>query len=99
MDKLQDEKSKIDGRIETQRFASITQKQHHYDRVKTDFKRINDFLEEKIRGATKHARDMLQIDKAMEKHFFSDIYGIVAKSFMIDREPLRAIDAQLDDSV
>lgn len=89
MDKLQDEKSKIDSRIETQRFASITQKQHHYERVKADFERINGFLEEKISGATKHARDMLQIDKTQEPHFFNDIYGIVAKSFKVDREPLK----------
>ena len=51
MDKLQEEKSKMDSRIETQRFASIIQKSNHYERVENEFNTVNQFLKSNIDGA------------------------------------------------
>ena len=52
----------IDARIDTQRYAYIAQKQYHYDNVKLDFDKINQFLEDKMRGIIRYKEELLNID-------------------------------------
>ena len=67
----------LDARIETKRFAYITQRKAHYERLSNDYSQINAFLEEKIGGAKNYARDLYHIDQIYEKTLFDDLFGIV----------------------
>ena len=61
MAKLEEEKKKIDSRIEANRYAFIAQREKDYIVVEDDFKRVNKFLSEKIASIRQYERDMYVI--------------------------------------
>ena len=82
----------MDTRVDTQRYAFIARRETEYLDVEQNFKRVNQFLNEKIAGVRQYEKDMYSITDNYESHLFSDIFTIVKKSLTIDKAALKEKD-------
>ena len=57
--------------------------------MEQDFQRINQFLNEKIAGVKQYEKDLYAITPNYERELFNDVFNVVQKSIMIDKEVLK----------